>query len=70
MILVQKINSQELKRVVREVEKSTTISKLGAGQIKTISIDPVQYDERPDEIIFSLTSSDELIVYQCIRVEL
>lgn len=70
MILVQKINSQELKRVVREVEKSTTISKLGAGEIKIINFEPVQYSERPDEIIFNLTSSDELIVYQCIRVEL
>jgi hypothetical protein len=70
MILVQRINSQELKRVVREVEKSTTISRLVAGEIKTISFDPAQFSERPDEIIFSLTSSDELTVYQCIRVVL
>jgi hypothetical protein len=70
MILVQKINSQELKRVVREVEKSTTISRLVAGEIKTINFEPVQYSERPDEIIFSLTSSDELTVYQSFQVEL
>jgi hypothetical protein len=70
MILLQRINNQEFKRVVRDLKKSTVISRLEAGEIKTINFDPVSFTEKPDEIIFSLTSSDELIVYQSIQVAL
>jgi hypothetical protein len=70
MILLQRINNQELKRVVRDLKMSTVISRLEAGEIKTIIFDPVSFSENPDEIIFCLTSSDELTVYQCIRVVL
>jgi hypothetical protein len=70
MILLQRINNQELKRVVRDLKKSTVISRLEAGEIKTINFDPVSFSENPDEIIFNLTSSDELTVYQSIRVVL
>jgi len=70
MILLKRINNQELKRVVRDLKKSTVISRLEAGEIKTIIFDPVSFSENPDEIIFSLTSSDELTVYQSIRVVL
>jgi len=70
MILLQRINNQELKRVVRDLKKSTVISRLEAGEIKTINFDPVSFSEKPDEIIFCLTSFDELTAYQSIRVVL
>jgi len=70
MILLQRINNQELKRVVRDLKKSTVISRLEAGEIKTIIFDSVSFSENPDEIIFCLTSSDELTVYQSIQVVL
>ena len=70
MILLQRIDNQKLKRVVRDLKKSTVISRLEAGEIKTINFDPVSFSEKPDEIIFCLTSSDELTVYQSIRVTL
>ena len=70
MILLQRINNQELKRVVGDLKRSTVISRLEAGEIKTIIFDPETFNENPDEIIFCLTSSDELTVYQSIRVTL
>ncbi len=70
MILIQKVNSLELKRVVNDLEKSIIISRLEAGEITTTNFNPIRISQRPDKIIFSLTSSDELIVYQNIKVDL
>lgn len=70
LILIQEVNLQELKRVVSELKKSTVISQLEAGEIKTIKFDPILISQRPDRVIFSLTSSDELTIYQCINVDL
>lgn len=70
MILIQKVNSHELKRVVSDLEKSIIISRLEAGEITSINFNPIRISQRPDKIIFSLTSSDELTVYQNIKVDL
>jgi hypothetical protein len=70
LILIQKVNSQELKRVVTDLKKSSAILRLEAGEITTIKFDPIPIDERPNQIIFSLTSSDELTIYQNIKVDL
>ncbi len=70
LILVQGINSGELKRVVRDVQKSTVISRMEAGEIRTVSFDPITFSEKPDRIIFSLTTADELTVLQSTGVDL
>lgn len=70
LILIQRVNSLELKRVVTDLKTSNIISQLQAGEITAIKFDPISFDERPDQIIFSLTSSDELTVYQNIKVDL
>jgi hypothetical protein len=70
LILIQKVNSQELKRVVTDLKNSNIISQLQAGEITTIKFDPILINERPNQIIFSLTSSDELTVHQNIKVDL
>ena len=69
-ILLQQINSQELKRVAMDIVKADNILRLDPGEIRTINFDPVEINQRPDWIIFSLTSSDELTVYQNIKVNL
>ena len=69
-ILLQQINSQELKRVALDIVKADIIAQLDPGEIRTVNFDPVEVDERPDWIIFSLTSADELTVFQNIRVNL
>jgi hypothetical protein len=70
MILVQRVNLQELKRVAIDFKKSNVISRLAAGEIITINFDPVPISQSPDKVIFSLTSADELTVYQNIEVNL
>jgi hypothetical protein len=70
MILVRQINSGELKRVAQDVQKSTVISRLEAGEIRIISFDPITFSEKPDRIIFSLTTADELTVLQSTEVNL
>jgi hypothetical protein len=70
MILVQRVNLQELKRVAVDLKKSNVISRLAAGDIITINFDPVPISQTSEKVIFSLTSSDELIVYQNIEVNL
>lgn len=70
MILVQRVNLQELKRVVIDLKKSNVISRLAAGEIITINFDPVPISQTPDKVIFNLSSSDELTVYQNIEVNL
>jgi hypothetical protein len=70
LIAVHAYNSGELKRVVTNLVKSDIISRLNAGEIKTVVFDAVPISIRPSALIFSLTSADELIVYQNIRVVL
>jgi hypothetical protein len=70
IILIQNIDNQYLKRVVTDVKKSNTINNLNPGEITTISFDPIIFAQRPQKIIFSLTSADELTVYQNIEVDL
>ena len=70
IILIQQINTEYLKRVVRDVKKSNTITNLNPGEIRTIRFDPINFIQRPSKIIFSLTSSDELTVFQNIEVDL
>jgi hypothetical protein len=69
-ILIKQIDNQFLQRVVIDVKKSNTISNLNAGEIRTIDFDPIDFTERPDRVIFSLISSDELTVFQNIEVNL
>ena len=53
-----------------DIVKADIIAQLDPGEIRTVNFDPVEVDERPDWIIFSLTSADELTVFQNIRVNL
>jgi hypothetical protein len=69
-ILLRQVNSQELKRVALDIVKADNIARLEAGEIRTVDFDPFEFIERPDWIIFSLTSSNELMVYQNIKVNL
>ena len=69
-ILLQQINSRELKRVAMDIARADNISSLDPGEIRTINFDPVEISQIPDWIIFSLTSADELTVYQNIKVNL
>jgi hypothetical protein len=70
VILIKQIDNQFLKRVVIDVKRSNTISNLNAGEIRTIGFDSINFTERPDKVIFSLISSDELTIYQNIEVDL
>lgn len=70
IILIRSIDNQYLKRVVTDVKKSNIINNLNPGEIRTVSFDPINFNQRPDKIIFSLTSSDELTVYQTFEVDL
>ncbi len=70
LILIKRINSQELKRVVTDLKKSSIISRLEAGEIRNVNFDPVQVNQKPDALIFALTSDDDLTVYQSIKVDL
>lgn len=70
LIAIHAYNPGELKRVVTNLVKSDIISRLNAGEIKTVVFDTVPITEKPAALIFSLTSADELIVYQNIRVVL
>jgi hypothetical protein len=70
LIAVHAYDSGELKRVVTNLVKSDIISRLNAGEIKTVVFDAVPISVRPSALIFSLTSADELTVYQNIRVVL
>jgi len=70
VILLKNFNSSELKRVVIDSRKSDIISQLNAGEIKTVVFNSIPVTQRPDRLIFSLTSSDELTVFQNIKVDL
>ncbi|MBN2364721.1 MAG: hypothetical protein JXL67_01035, partial [Calditrichaeota bacterium] len=70
LILIDRINNNELKRVVTDLQKSAIISQLAEGEITSVSFDTIPVNQKPERLIFSLTSSDELIVYQNIRVDL
>jgi hypothetical protein len=70
LITVHAYNSGELKRVVTNLVKSDIVSRLNAGEIKTVIFDAVPISVRPSALIFSLSSADELTIYQNIRVVL
>ena len=69
-IVARQVNSQDLKRVALDIVKSEQISLIEPGEIRTIQFEPVEITQTPDFIVFSLTSRDELIVYQNIKVNL
>lgn len=70
MIALKQVNSGQLKRVALGIEKSVVISKIEAGEIKTEDFEMGNLSSRPDKVIFCLTSSDELHVYQSIEVNI
>ncbi len=69
IILLKRVNSSDLKRVVTKIRKSG-IPSLEAGEIKAQEFTIGQLNEQPDDVLFVLTSADELNVYQSIKVEL
>ena len=69
-ILVKRINSQALKRVAIHIVKTEQISKMEAGDIRTIDFEPIVISQVPDFIILSVTSANELVVYQNLKADL
>ncbi len=70
MVPLRQINSASLKRVALDLKKSVSIAQLEAGEISTQKFGDIALDEKPDALVFYLSSDDELTVYQAIRVDL
>lgn len=70
MVLLRRMNSTYLKRVALDLKKSVSIAQLEAGEISTQKFEDVVLNKKPDALVFYLSSDDELMVYQAIRVDL
>ena len=69
-VFLNKIDNQYLKCVAVSFIKSLAIGRIVAGDIILVSFDSVPLDTKPAVIMISITSSDDLQVYQTIAVEL
>ena len=71
LILIEQIDSQTLKRVVRRVMKSDMLPDLAAGEIETFGFHLVELADTSDyNVLFTLSSDDELHVYQSLEMSL
>jgi len=69
-IVVEKVDNLVHKRVVRAILKSNVISKFSPGEIKEIKFDKYSEISNSDlKVILSITSEDELQIYQSEEVE-
>jgi hypothetical protein len=69
-ILVQKIDNQYLKRVVRRILISDTILEISAGEVKTISLGSVSILSNSDyRIILNVTLGDGIAIYQSLGTD-
>lgn len=68
MILINNLQSPESQRVVAEVKKSETIPLLEAGEIITRKFEEIPVSRKPDYLLFCLTSTNEITVFQSIKV--
>jgi hypothetical protein len=70
-ILTEKIDDQYLQRVVRHILISDIIPQLSAGEIKTIKFPSMTIKNNATyDLIFNLTSKNELTIYQSLEMSL
>ena len=70
-VIVERIDNEYLKRVVRQTQYSSVISQFTYGDVKEISFDPVTIGDEWGSnltVIYIITSEDELNMYQSIEV--
>jgi hypothetical protein len=64
-LIVENIDNQLHKRVVRDMQKSSVISNMSPGEIKEINFDSYQDSSNSDlKFVCIVTSEDELNIYQ------
>ena len=72
-IVIEKINNQFLKRVVRKTVYSDVINHFAHGEVNDITFEPVEVNQEWGanlKIVIVISSEDELKIYQSIEVEI
>ena len=64
---IKNIQAPYLQRVVIHLEKSTEIPEIAAGEIYTQKFENIRLDDKPDAVVFIVSSADESVVYQALK---
>ena len=73
VVVIYRIDNNLLKRVVHGIGKSTIISQISNGEIKEISVNPIDkpnFQYIDGSVIIMVTSDDEKSIYQSIKVDI